>query len=135
MSFQGIIARVMAKRSVPLVASVLISAVLFTVVAHACSAFASIQAIVKAPCDHDVAQNERRDKPEKADCDLVRYGILSVKASSAEPEFSKLYSTASIAVVSLDLSLTGALPSFRRSQAPPVELSSSPHRSHVVLRI
>jgi hypothetical protein len=124
----------MTKRTVPLIASVLISAVLFTVVAHACSAFASIQAIVQAPCDHDAAQNETRGKPEKANCDFVRYGILSVKASSAEPEFSKLYSTASIAIVFLEL--TGSLPSFRRSQGPPlVELPSSPHRSQVVLRI
>jgi hypothetical protein len=126
----------MAKRTLPLSASVLIAAILFTVVAHACSAFSSIQTIVQAPCDHNEAQNETRGKPEKADCDSIRYGILSIKASSAQPDFSKLYSATSFAVVFVDLSLTGSLPSFRRSQAPPfATLPISPHRSHVVLRI
>jgi hypothetical protein len=126
----------MPKRKLSLISLVLISALFFTVVAHACAAFNSIQAIAQAPCDHDATQNETRGKPEKDDCDSVRYGILSIKTSSAEPEFSKLYSATSLADVFLDLSLTGSLTSFRRSQAPPLAaLPGSPHRSHVVLRI
>jgi hypothetical protein len=75
-------------------------------------------------------------RKKKDDCDSVRYGLLSIKASSAEPQFSNVYSTAALAVIFLDVSLTVSLPAFSRSQAPPlVGLAASPHRSHVILRI
>src|SRR5215204_1683039 len=127
--------RSMTKRTLPLIASVVISAVLFAIVTHACSAFSSMQTVVQTPCDHKTTQSETPVQPENNDCDFIRYGMLSIKACSAEPEFSKIYSTVHLAVISCDLSLTGVTPSSWRSQAAPLELPTSPHRSYVVLRI
>jgi hypothetical protein len=83
---------VMSKRNFPLIALAVTAAVLFTVVAHACSDLSSIKGIVQAPCDHTSSQNEPRGKAEKDNCDSVRYGMLSTQASSAETELSKFYS-------------------------------------------
>lgn len=127
----------MAKRRLSLIALISIFAVLYTVVAHACAAFGSIQAVVQAPCDHDAAQNENRGKPEKDNCDSVRYSLLSIQASSAEPDFSRFYSTGSLTIVFLDFAAIGS-PALlsARSQAPPFSgLEVSPHLSHVILRI
>lgn len=127
----------MPKRFYFLVAIALIASVLLTVVAHACSDLSSIRAIVQVPCDHTSSQNEPRDKPEKDNCDGVRYGMLSTQASSADTELSKFYSTALKDGLFVGFSLPpDSLPSFWRSQAPPFSgLGVSPHLSHVVLRI
>jgi hypothetical protein len=126
----------MSKRLYFLVAIALTTSVLFTVIAHACSDLSSIRAVVQAPCDHTSSQNEPRGKPEKDNCDAVRYGLLSTQASSAGTELSKFYSTALQDAVFVGISLRDPLPSFWRSQAPPFfGLGVSPHLSHVVLRI
>ena len=108
----------MSKRTFPLIALTLTAAVLFTVVAHACSDLISLKAIVQAPCDHSSSQNEPRSKSEKDNCDAVRYGMLSTRASSAETELSKFYSTRFktrfLSVFAARLSVL-----FWRSQAPP----------------
>jgi len=126
----------MSKRNFPLIALALTAAVLFTVVTHACSDLSSIKAIVQAPCDHTSSQSEPRGKPEKDNCDSVRYAMLSTQASSADTELSKFYSIAFQDAVFVEFSLPDSLPSFWRSQAPPSSgLGVSPHLSHIVLRI
>jgi len=126
----------MSKRFYFLVAIALTASVLFTVVAHACSDLSSIRAIVQAPCDHTSSQNEPRGKPEKYNCDSVRYGMLSTQASLSETELFKLYSIPLQEALFVGFSLPDSLPSFWRSQAPPLSgLGVSPHLSHVVLRI
>jgi hypothetical protein len=126
----------MSKRNFPLIALALTAAVLFTVVAHACSDLSSIQAIVQAPCDHGSSRDESRGKPDKDTCDSVRYGMLCRQTSSAETELSKFYSSAFQEAVFVEFSLPDLLPSFWRSQALPFSgLGVSPHLSHVVLRI
>ena len=84
----------MAKRTFPLIASVLTATVLFTVVAHACSDLSDVKAILQMPCEHSSSQSESHDRPKKHDCTSIRYGMLSTQASSAEPELSKVYSIA-----------------------------------------
>ena len=126
----------MSKRFYFLVAIALTASVLFTVVAHACSDLSSIRAIVQAPCDHTSSRNEPRGKPEKDNCDSVRYGMLSTQASLSETELFKLYSIPLQEALFVGFSLPDSLPSFWRSQAPPFSgLGVSPHLSHVVLRI
>ena len=126
----------MSKRIFPLIALILTAAVLFTVVAHACSDLSSIRAIVQAPCDHTSPQNEPRGKPEKDNCDSVRYGMLATQASPSETELVKLYSIPLQEALFVGFSLPESLPSFWRSPAPPFSwLGISPHLSHVVLRI
>jgi hypothetical protein len=114
----------------------LIASVFFTVVVHACSDLRSIQAAVQAPCDHSSSQNEPRGKPEKDNCDSVRYGMLSTQASYSETELVKLYLIPLQDVLFVVFSLPDCLPSFWRSLGPPFsELGVSPHLSHIVLRI
>src|SRR5687768_12909057 len=126
----------MCKQTFPLIALTLTAAVLFTVVAHACSDLRSIQAIVQAPCDHGSSRDESRGKPDKDTCDSVRYGMLCRQVSSAETELSKFYSTAHQDAVFVGFSLPDSLPSFWRSHAPPSSgLGASPLLSHVALRI
>jgi hypothetical protein len=126
----------MSKRGFPLLALTLIASVLFTVVAHACSDLRSMQTALQAPCDHSSPQNEPRGKSEKDNCDLVRYGMLSLQASYAAPELSKIYSISFQDSGFVVFSLPDSLPLFWRSQAPPFSgLGASPHLSHVVLRI
>jgi hypothetical protein len=124
----------MSKRILPLIALTLTAAVVFTVVAHACSDLSSITPIVKAPCDHSPSQNEPAGKPENDNCDSVRYGMLSKQASYSETEFSKLYSLSLHESLSITVLLPDPIPSFWRSQALP-GLAASPRLSHVVLRI
>jgi len=126
----------MPKRFYFLVAIALTASVLFTVVAHACSDLRSMQTALQAPCDHSSSQNEPRGKPEKDNCDSVRYGMLSLQASYAAPELSKIYSISLQDSGLVVFSLPDSLPLFWRSQAPPFSgLGASPHLSHVVLRI
>src|SRR6266404_544618 len=126
----------MSKRRFSIVALTLIASVFFTVVVHACSDLRSIQAAVQAPCDHSSSQNEPRGKPEKDNCDSVRYGMLAIQASYAAPELSKIYSISLQDSGLVVFSLPDSLPLFWRSQAPPFSgLGASPHLSHVVLRI
>ena len=126
----------MSKRFYFLVAIALTASVLFTVVAHACSDLSSIRAIVQAPCDHTSSQNEPRGKPEKDNCDSVRYGMLSTQASLSETELFKLYSIPLQEALFVGFSLPDYLPSFWRSLGPPFPgLGASPRLSHVVLRI
>jgi hypothetical protein len=114
----------------------LIASVLFTVVVHACSDLRSMQTALQAPCDHSSSQNEPRGKSEKDNCDSVRYGMLSLQASYAAPELSKIYSISFQDSGFVVFSLPDSLPLFWRSQAPPFSgLGASPHLSHVVLRI
>jgi hypothetical protein len=126
----------MSKRGFSIVALTLIASVFFTVVVHACSDLRSIQAAVQAPCDHNSSQNEPRGKPEKDNCDSVRYGMLAIQASSSDTELSKLCSITLQEVLFVAFPLPGSLPSFWRSQAPPFSgLGASPNLSHIVLRI
>jgi hypothetical protein len=126
----------MSKRSFSLVALSLIASVFFTVVIHACSDLRSMQAALKAPCDHSSSQNEPRDKSEKDNCDSVRYGMLSTQASASETELFKLYSTPLQEALFVGFLLPDSLPSYWRSPPSPVSgLGVSPHLSHVVLRI
>ena len=99
----------MSKRF-PLIALALTATVLFTVVAHACSDLSSIKTIVQAPCDHSTSQNEPRGKPEKDNCDSVRYGMLSKQASYSETEFSKLYSLSFHEPLSITVLLPDPIP-------------------------
>jgi hypothetical protein len=108
----------------------------FTAVVHACSDLRSMQAIVQAPCDHGASQDQPRGKTEKDNCDLVRYGMLSTKASSAHPELVKIYSIPLDHALLVSISLTDTLPLFWRSQGPPLLAPGvSPGLSHIVLRI
>ena len=125
-----------SKRGFPLVAIVIIAAVLFTVVVHACSDLRSIQAAVQAPCDHSSSQNDPPGKPEKDNCDSVRYGMLATQASTSDTDLFKLYSIPLQEALLVGFSLPDSLLSFWRSQAPPFSgLGASPHLSHVILRI
>jgi len=113
----------LSKRTFPLIALVLTPAVLFTVVAHACSDLSSIQAIVQAPCDHPASQNEP-------------HGMLSTQPSASDTDVFKLYSIPLQEALFVRFSLPDSLPSFWRSQAPPFSgLGVSPHLSQVVLRV
>jgi hypothetical protein len=126
----------MSKRTFPLIALVLTTAVLFTVVAHACSDLSAFQAIVQAPCDHASSQNEPRGKPDKDTCDSVRYGMLSTQASFAAVELLKFYSIAFQYPVFVGFSLSDSQPSSWRSQALPFSgVGVLPYLSHLVLRI
>jgi hypothetical protein len=126
----------MSKRGFSMVALTLIASVFVTVVVHACSDLRSMQAAVQAPCDHSSSQNEPRGKPEKDNCDSVRYGMLAMQASSSDTELSKLCSISLQEVLFVAFPLPDSLPSFWRSQAPPFYVPGvSPHLSHVVLRI
>jgi len=126
----------MSKRRFSIVALTLIASVFFTVVVHACSDLRSIQAAVQAPCDHSSSQNEPRGKPEKDNCDSVRYGMLATQASTSDTDLFKLYSIPLQEALFVGFSLPDSLLSFWRSQAPPFSgLGASPHLSHVVLRI
>ena len=119
-----------------MVALTLIASVFVTVVVHACSDLRSMQAAVQAPCDHSSSQNEPRGKPEKDNCDSVRYGMLATQASTSDTSLVKLYSIPLQDALFDSFSLHDPLPSFWRSQAPPFSgLGVSPHLSHVVLRI
>jgi hypothetical protein len=126
----------MSKRGFSLVAMMLIASVFFTVVVHACSDLRSVQVALQAPCNHSSSQNEPRGKPEKDNCDSVRYGMLSTQASPSETELFKLYSIPLQEALFVGFSLPHSLPSFWRSQPPPFSgLGVSPHLSYVVLRI
>jgi len=125
----------MSKRGFSLVAIMLIASVFFTVVVHACSDLRSMQVALQAPCNHSSSQSEPRGKPEKDNCDSVRYGMLSKQASPSETELFKLYSIPLQEALFVAFSLPDSLPSFWRSQAPPFGLGVSPNLSHVVLRI
>ena len=125
----------MSKRGFSIVALILIASVFFTVVVHACSDLRSIQAAVQAPCDHSSSQNEPRGKPEKDNCDSVRYGMLSIQASYSETELSKLSLIPLQEVLFVAFSLPDSLPSLAISRPSFSELGVSPHLSHIVLRI
>jgi hypothetical protein len=126
----------MSKRFLSLIAIASIASVLFTAVAHACSDLTAMQAILKAPCDHNSSQDEPGNKAGKDNCDLVRYGMLSTKASSSHPELVKLYSIPFDDAFLVNVSLPDILSLLWRSQGPPlVRLGVSPRLSHVVLRI
>lgn len=126
----------MSKPSFSLIALTLIASVFFTVVVHACSDLRFIQAAVQAPCDHSSSQNEPRGKPEKDNCDSVRYGMLAIQTSSSDTELTKLCSISLQEVLFVAFLLPDSLPSFWRSQAPPFSgLGVSPHLSHIALRI
>jgi hypothetical protein len=124
----------MPKRGFSLVAIMLIASLFFTVVVHACSDLRSMQVALQTPCNHSSSQNEPRGKPEKNNCDSVRYGMLSTQASPSE--LFKLYSIPLQEALFLGFSLPDSLPSFWRSLPPPFSrLGVSPYLSHVVLRI
>ena len=126
----------MSKRGFSLVAIMLITSVFFTVVVHACSDLRSMRAALQAPCDHSSSQNEPRGKPEKDNCDSVRYGMLATQASTSDTSLVKLYLIPLQDALFDSFSLHDPLPSFWRSQAPPFSgLGVSPHLSQVVLRI
>jgi hypothetical protein len=126
----------MSKRTFSLIALALSAAILFTVVAHACSDLSSIRAIVQEPCDHPSSQNEPRGEAEKDNCDSVRYGMLATQASASDTDLFKLYSIPLQEALFTGFPLPDSLPSFWRSQAPPFfGLGVSPHLSQVVLRI
>jgi hypothetical protein len=126
----------MSKRSFPLIAIALIASVLCTAVAHACADLSAMRAVVQAPCDHGASQDQPRGKTEKDNCDLVRYGMLSTKASSSHPELLKLYSIPFDHALLVTISAIDTLPVLWRSQSPPLlALGVSPRLSHIVLRI
>lgn len=126
----------MSKRPLSLVAIALIASVLCTAVVHACSDLSSMQAIFKAPCDHHSSQDEPGSKAAKNNCDSVRYGMLSIYASSSQPELLKLYSLSLDHALLVNVSLPDILSLLWRSQGPPIlGLGVSPRLSHVVLRI
>jgi hypothetical protein len=126
----------MSKRIFLLVAVGLIASMVFTAVVHACSDLSSMQSVFKAPCDHNSSQDEPASKAEKNNCDLVRYGMLSTKASSYHPELFKLYSILLDDALVVSISLPNTLPLLWRSQGPPsLRLGLSPRLSHVILRI
>jgi hypothetical protein len=126
----------MSKRFLSLIAVASIASVLFTAVAHACSDLSAMQAILKAPCDHNSSHDEPGNKAEKNNCDLVRYGMLSTKASSAHPDLFKLYSIPLDDALFINALLRHTLSLLWRSQSPPLfGIGVSPRLSHVVLRI
>jgi hypothetical protein len=125
----------MSKRIFSLVAIGLIVSMVFTAVVHACSDSSTIHAVLKTPCDHASSQDEPRSKSAK-DCDAVRYGMLSTKASSSHPELVKLFSIQLDHAVLLDVSLPDTLSLLWRSEGPPlIGIGVSPRLSHVFLRI
>src|SRR5687768_5399115 len=126
----------MSKRPFSLVAIVVIASVLCTAVVHACSDLSSIQAILKAPCDHSSSPGEPSSKSEEDNCDSVRYGMLSTKASPSQTELFKLYSIPLDDALIVSVLLPGTLSLSWRSQGPPFSGPGvSPRFSHVVLRI
>ena len=135
-SFRSCESALVSKRIYSAVAIALIASVLCTAIVHACSDLSSMQAIFEAPCDHHSSQEEPGSKSEKNNCDSVRYGMLSIQASSSRAELFEIY------LISLDyallksVSLPDTLPSLWRSQGPPIlGLGISPRLSHLVLRI
>lgn len=126
----------MSKRLLSLVALASIVFVLFTAVVHACSDLSAMQAILRAPCDHAASRDEPPVKTEKDNCDSVRYGMLSTRASFPQLELFNLNSILLHDVVFESFSLSTLLPMFWRSQGPPFAgLVISSRLSHVVLRI
>src|ERR671923_2037172 len=126
----------MSRRISSLVAIGLIASMIFTAVLHACSDLSSMQSVFKAPCEHNSSQDRSGNKAEKRDCDLVRYGMLSTKASSSHPEMVKLFSIPLDHAILLNVSLPDPLPVLWRSEGPPLlGPFVSPRLSHVVLRI
>jgi hypothetical protein len=126
----------MSKRPFSLVAVVLITSVLWTAMAHACSDLRSMQANLQAPCDHNSSQDEPGGKAKKDDCDSVRYSMLSTQASSSEPELDKIHSIPLDQACLTSVSLARNLSFLWRSQAPPFSgLGISPQLFYVVLRI
>lgn len=114
----------------------LIASVFFAVVVHACSDLRAMQTALQAPCNHSSSQSEPRGKPEKDNCDSVRYGMLSKQASPSETEVFKLYSIPLDEALLASASLPNTLSLLWRSQGPPlVGLGVSPRLSHVVLHI
>src|SRR5688500_16467868 len=99
----------MSRRIFSLVAIGLIVSMVFTAVVHACSDLSSMQSVFKAPCDHSSSQDEPRSKSEKDNCDSIRYGMLSTKASSSHPELVKLFSIPLDHALLLNLSLPDSL--------------------------
>jgi hypothetical protein len=126
----------MSKRPVSLVAILLMTSVLSTAVLHACSDLSTMQAVFKAPCDHGSSQDESRSKSEKDNCDSIRYGMLSTKASTSHPELVKLFSIPLDDALLLNVSLSDTLPLSWRFEGPPLlGPGVSPRLSHIVLRI
>jgi hypothetical protein len=126
----------MSKRPFSLVAIMVIASVLCAAVAHACSDLRSMKGIVQAPCNHGASQDQPRGKTEKDNCDLVRYGMLSTKASSSHPELFKLFSIPLDHALLLNVSLSDTFSLLWRSQGPPLlGLGVAPRLSNVVLRI
>ena len=126
----------MSKRPFSLVAVVLITSVLWTAMAHACSDLRSMHANLQAPCDHNSSQDEPGGKAKKDDCDSIRYGMLSTQASSSEPELDKIHAIPLDKALLASVSLARNLSFLWRSQGPPlIGLGVSPRLSHVILRI
>lgn len=127
----------MSKRSLALVAVVLVVSVLYTVVAHACSDLNSMQAILDVPCDHKSAQDEPVSKSEKDNCDTIRYGMLSAQAALSHTElFNLLHSSPVYQALLVGASLLADSLVFCRPQGPPFPGPGVSQRlSHVVLRI
>ncbi len=126
----------MSKRPFSLVAVVLITSVIWTAMAHACSDLRSMHANLQAPCDHNSSQDEPGGKAKKDDCDSVRYGMLSTQASSSEPELDKIHSIPLDKALLASVSLARNLFCLWRSQGPPfLGLGVSLQLSHIVLRI
>jgi hypothetical protein len=128
--------RFVSRRIFSLVAIGLISSLFYTAVAHACSDLRSRQLLLQPACNHMASEKEPLGKKEKDNCDSVRYGMLSTKASSSHPELFKLFSISLDHALLLNVSLPDTLPLLWRSEGPPLlGLGVSPRLSHVVLRI
>lgn len=127
---------VMSRRIFSVVAIGLIASVLFNSVAHACSDLTFMRAVIPTPCDHH-SSDQSPNKAQTENCDAIRYGMLSTKASFPQMELlNNIKLIASDDVVGVSLSRDASLPTFRRSQGPPFSgLGLSPRLSCLVLRI
>lgn len=116
-------------------AVLLIVAVFFTAVAHACSDLSAMRMVLQTPCDHHVSPDGSRDKP-KDNCDSIRYGMLSTQAGPGPTDLEKPQRVLVDVPFITRVSLPDVVAPSRRSQAPPLAgLRISPLLSRIVLRI
>jgi hypothetical protein len=128
--------RFVSRRIFSIVALALVASLFYTAVAHACSDLRSMQVRLQAPCNHMPSETEPPlSKEETANCDYVRYGMLSIQPSPSQTELLTFAVVLHQTMPSI-APLEAVLSSFWQSQSPPFQrFGLSPQASQVVLRI
>jgi len=122
----------MLKRLLATFVLLLTAAVFSSAVAHACPDLKFMQPMLQTPCDHNSAQDKKK---QKENCDSARYGMLSTQASPFQADRFERHAILADGLLS-SATLADIRPLFAR---PPISLlhgfGISSHSSHVVLRI